>query len=129
MRAFQMDEFILARLGRLKGFTAGPAGLPWADRQDGLVGWYRNPAPREGVLVLFTPDAMSVCDASGNTRVPFDEIDAVEGPRDKESADGVKVHCALGWVFIPFCGGHAAEDRSVDAFELWSLVRGILKAK
>lgn len=113
-------------------FTRGadpspPTAIPLA-RDEELLGWYRNPLPIGGYLILFTTRNLYIDDHGTHTRVPIDQMTGYEHPRSN-AIDGVTVKTPTGDVFFRVAGRYGEGDRYRDAFSFLMVIRALTEGK
>jgi hypothetical protein len=112
-------------------FTRAEAGtsLPveiQLEAGESVVGWYQNPPPREGTLIVFSTEAIYVASGSAVKRIVADEIVDYERPPSKKTVTGVTVVTANESVFVPVAGAFGVNENQKDAFCFIMVLRGLL---
>jgi hypothetical protein len=134
MKPSIIRSVVVRHMKRLSGFTQWkdgaeiPPGLPFPGGEE-VIGWYRNPAPFDSVVVLFTVAAIRVLDGERLATIPLLDIVGYDLPESKQTADGVRVLTSTGDRFIRFAGSHGPDHKFRDAFALVSILHVFVRGR
>jgi hypothetical protein len=92
---------------------------------EGVIGWYRNPAPFDDCYLVFSTDALFLVNSSSTTRVAWKDILGYESPELKGTVTGVTIRTRAGALFVPIAGSHGPGGKFKDAFSLVMVLQGI----
>jgi len=93
-----------------------------------VIGWYRNPPPWAGHVMVFTTDAIQVINQMSETPIPFADVtDYSIGP--KLTAEGISVRTSESEVFVPMAGAHGPDGKYRDAFALFTILHLIVERR
>ena len=88
------------------------------DPGEEVVGWYRNPPPWAGTVVIFTSLAVYVGEDGHFTRTALQEIVDYELPKDKVGVMGVRIRSTDGFCFVRMAGRYGPLGKFGDVFNL-----------
>jgi hypothetical protein len=92
-----------------------PVKLPLGPNES-VVGWYRNPAPWEHCLIIFTSEAFYLVDDERVDRIALGDIVDYETPRSKTDVTGVRMLTKDGFRFVRIAGCFGPHGNRKDAF-------------
>jgi hypothetical protein len=104
-----------------------PATLPLLERES-LIGWYRNPAPWENSLLVFTSSAIWTVDGAKAERIALKDIVGYEGPGSKDGVSGLRVVTKDGFRFMRVAGCHGPFGKYKDFIGLEMVLRAVLNS-
>ena len=90
-----------------------------------IVGWYRNPEPWQGCLIVFTSEAFYVVDHGRTDRIAVADIVGYEDPKSKNDATGVRVLTKDGFRFVRIAGSFGPSGNQKDAYSFIMVVRAV----
>lgn len=94
--------------------------------EERIVGWYRNPAPWQDALILFTSDAMYVVEAGRTYRLAVADIVGYESPKSKADVTGLRVLTRDGFRFVRVAGSFGPNGNQKDAFSFLMVVHALV---
>jgi hypothetical protein len=83
---------------------------------ESLLGWYRNPAPWEDSVIMFTTRALIFVNGESHDRVPLEDIVDYELPQSKTDVTGVRIRTQSGFRFVRVAGRFEPPSNVKDAF-------------
>ncbi len=99
------------------------------NRSESIVGWYSNPPGEQQALLVFTTESIHVIRGDDMYRLNVKELESCTQPDSKESPKGIMVVALGKECFLPMAGSHGNDGQFKDAYNLFSMVRGLLPAK
>ncbi|MEZ4404807.1 MAG: hypothetical protein R3B06_32765 [Kofleriaceae bacterium] len=96
---------------------------------EALVGWYRNPSPWDGDIVVFTDCALYSKGEGEGLRIAWDEIVDYETPKSKVDVTGVLIRTPGGVAFVRMAGAHGPEGKFKDVFGLVMLLNTLVNLR
>ena len=93
-----------------------------------LVGWYRNPAPFETSIVVFTSNALVLSNDRRIDRIGISEIVACEPPASKTDATGLRIRTRIGFRFVRIAGSFGPAGNQKDVFSFFSVMRAVVRS-
>ena len=93
--------------------------------EETIVGWYRNPAPWQQALIIFTSEAFYVVGEEGTDRIAVADIVGYEDPQSKSEVTGVRVLTRDGFRFVRIAGSFGPAGNRKDAYSFIMVVRAL----
>ena len=94
--------------------------------KEAIIGWYVNPASADPATLVFTTEAIHIARPTETLRVSIDSIESCSQPDSKEAPVGLFVVAGDRECFLPVDGSHGDEGQFKDAYNLFSVIRGLL---
>lgn len=91
-----------------------------------MVGWYRNPAPWEQYLIVFTSEALYLVDEGRIDRVPIRDLVGYESPKSKADVTGVRLLTTDGFRFVRVAGSFGPNGNQKDAYSFIMAIRALI---
>ena len=91
-----------------------------------IVGWYRNPAPWQQNLIIFTSEAFYVVDGERTDRIAIADIVGCEDPKSKADVTGLRVLTKDGFRFVRVAGSFGPSGNQKDAYSFLMVVRALI---
>jgi hypothetical protein len=110
---------------RLEGGAAVPVELS-PNPGETIIGWYRNPAPWQESLVVFTSEAFYVVEAGHTDRIAVADIVGYEDPKSKTDVTGVRILTKDGFRFVRIAGSFGPSGNQKDAYSFIMVVRALV---
>lgn len=110
---------------RHKEGAALPVDLS-ASADETVVGWYRNPAPWQDSLIIFTSKALYVGEAGQLERIAVSEVVGYEDPTSKAEVTGVRILTKAGFRFVRIAGSFGPSGNQKDAYSLIMVLRALI---
>jgi hypothetical protein len=95
--------------------------------EEHLLGWYRNPAPWEDSVLVFTDEAIYSIDGESVARTAIADIVWYESPKSKTDVTGVRVRTRDGFRFLRASGSFGPHGNQKDAFCLIPVIMAIAR--
>ncbi|HEY2404516.1 MAG TPA: hypothetical protein VGI10_00830 [Polyangiaceae bacterium] len=92
---------------------------------ESVIGWYRNPAPWQHCLIVFTSEAFYVVDGERTDRIFIGDIVGYEDPKSKTDVTGVRVLTKDGFRFVRVAGSFGPAGNQKDAYSFIMVVRAV----
>jgi hypothetical protein len=109
-----------------KGSSA-PFHLP-LDLDEAIIGWYRNPEPWQGSLLIFTSNAIWITEGEKLERVAMRTIVGYEDPETKVGVTGLRVRTSDGFRFMRVAGSYGPAGKYKDFIGLMMVIRAIINS-
>lgn len=93
---------------------------------ESVVGWYRNPAPWERNLIVFTSEALYLVDDARIDRVGIKDLVGYESPHSKAEVTGVRLLTTDGFRFVRVAGSFGPNGNQKDAYSFIMVVRALI---
>jgi hypothetical protein len=97
--------------------------VPGMPTEESVLGWYQNPEPHEGCMLVFTNEAIYSVDGRNVMRLQFADIIEYEFPTSKTDVTGVRVRTPDGFRFLRAAGSFGPVGNQKDAFSLIMVLR------
>ena len=95
------------------------------DPRETVIGWYRNPAPWEDHVLVFSDAALYSLAPSEFIRLAWKDVMGYQSPESKIDLSGVRVRTPEGFCFVRIAGSHGPEGKFKDAFGLMMVLRAM----
>ncbi|HRG95413.1 MAG TPA: hypothetical protein PLR99_04125 [Polyangiaceae bacterium] len=92
---------------------------------ESAIGWYRNPAPWEGSILVFTSSAIWVVEGDAAERVALKDILGYESPGTKDGVSGLRVRTRDGFRFLRVAGSYGPYGKYKDFIGLMMVLRAV----
>jgi hypothetical protein len=107
------------------GDTPPPASFALGPEET-IIGWYRNPPPWEGNLIVFTSKALYFVEDDRVERVGLNELVGYEDPESKTDITGVRILTKSGFRFVRIAGCFGPNGNRKDAYSFIMVVRALV---
>lgn len=90
-----------------------------------VVGWYQNPPPWSGSIVVFTNEAIYSSDGKRVARIAIHDIRGYEDPHSKADVTGVRILTTKRSRFVRVAGSFGPNGNRKDAYSFIMVVRAL----
>jgi hypothetical protein len=95
---------------------------------ESVIGWYRNPAPWEGSMLVFTSSAIWTVEGKARERIALKDIVGYESPGTKDGVTGLRVRTSDGFRFMRAAGSYGPYGKYKDVIALMMVLRAVINS-
>jgi len=104
-----------------------PIEIPLEEGEE-VIGWYRNPPPWEGSVLLFTSKAIWTAEGSRTERIALRDIADYESPETTVDVTGMRVRTRDGFRFMRIAGSYGPSGKYKDFLALMMVLRAVINS-